>query len=52
VRAGTIQERPARADECFDAWRHCITVSLRDPIVFGAGRQLWYEDDPRMRVEV
>lgn len=38
-------------DLCFDAWRHYITVSLRDPIVSGAGRQLSHEDDPRMRLE-
>jgi hypothetical protein len=33
-------------------WRHYITVSLRDPIVSGVGRQRSHEDDPRMRVEV
>jgi hypothetical protein len=38
-------------DLCFDAWRHYITVSLRGPIVSGAGRQLSHEDDPRMRAE-
>jgi hypothetical protein len=59
VRSRTTHERLARAvaraddcfDLCFDAWRHYITVGLRDPIVSGAGRQLSHEDDPRMRVE-
>jgi hypothetical protein len=34
-------------DLCFDAWTHDITVSLRDPIMSGAGRRLSHDDDPR-----